>query len=66
LLFYTVDYFYRVYSIVCFFFFNNPLLIRGFIPLGTKQDKNHRIIELLRLEKTLKIIKSNRNLTRLP
>jgi len=29
-------------------------------------SKNHRIIELLRLEKTLKIIKSNRNLTILP
>ena len=28
--------------------------------------QNHRIIELLRLEKTLKIIKSNHNLTILP
>jgi len=27
---------------------------------------NHRIIELLRLEKTLKIIESNHNLTILP
>jgi len=29
-------------------------------------EGNHRIIELLRLEKTLKIIKSNHNLTIMP
>jgi len=31
-----------------------------------KAENNHRIIELLRLEKTFKIIKSNLNLTILP
>ena len=33
---------------------------------GCKDLYNHRIIELLRLEKTLKIIESNHNLTILP
>jgi len=31
-----------------------------------RSPEDHRIIELLRLEKTLKVIKSNRNLTILP
>ena len=33
---------------------------------GLGMDLHHRIIELLRLEKTCKIIESNRNLTILP
>jgi len=51
-----------------FWFVQNPCLTFAVseISFTNNQVLNHRITELLRLEKTLKVIESNHDLTNLP